>query len=569
MPPVPLPSRAWPRADHPLLGWAIGAALLALLFLYPFHWRVTPDSALYVGLAESLARGDGYAFNGAPHTHAFPGYPAILAPVVAVAGRSFPVLDLLNRVALAVAAVVTVALLRRRHAAIPDATGTLRSGWVPVTAALLAAFTPASFEWGTFLLTEPVHLAVFLGFLLRLEREADGEDLDLRGTLSTAALGMAAFMIRPATITAVGAWILFRLLARERCRARPTVVALGTALAMVAFLVAWFIRANAVAAAETGYEKEIAQQLRGLGPGVVLGHLEQLIHHTSWVVLGVKAIPLWIGLGFVLFAIRGAVEVTRGGVRPLELVLGAFLLGLLAFPHLPDRYLVPVLPILTYLVVVGITRLLAARSARSLLALLGLAAAAALVAEALVLRRTRELDSFTVRWLVVLVVLLPPLAITALARLRGRRLAPASILAVAAAAWLLALVLSDLGLIARHRIQKGTTAWGTLHDPHWDPVLDAIAPLRGMPPAGLVVTPHVRVVHLWTGWPAARPSVDPDPIPPPDEVAYVLAESGCFDPAREAPLDAYVDRLGIPDPAYRGWTVASLVAITPGRDTDR
>lgn len=553
-----------------MLGWGLGAALLALLLLYPFHWRVTPDSALYIGLAESLAAGEGYVFNGAPHTHAFPGYPLILTPVVAAVGRAFTAFELLNRVALAGAAVLTVALLRRRHrAGVSGASGPPAAGWVPVVAAALAVFTPASFEWGTFLLTEPVHLVFFLAFLLRLEQEADGEGTDLRGTLATAALGMAAFLIRPATITAVGAWGLFRLLSRDRWRTLPTAMAIGTALAMVAFLVAWFARANAVAAAEVGYEKEIAQQLHALGPGVVLGHLRQLAHHGSWAMLGVKAIPLWIGIGFLLAAIRGAVHLARAGVRPTELVLVAFLVGLLAFPFLPDRYLVPVLPILVYLVVVGIARTLAPLSPARLVAVLGVAAGAALVAEAQVLRTTRQLDSFTVRWLVVLVALVPPLLAFALTRLRGRRSGASSILAVAAAGWLLALILSDVGLIARHRIQKGTTSWGTLHDPHWDAVLAAIDPLRGAPPTGLVVTPHVRVTHLWTGWPTARPSVDPDLAPPPAEVAYVLTESGCFDPAREAPLDAYVARLGLPDPPHRGGTVASLVAVPgPGRWKD-
>jgi 4-amino-4-deoxy-L-arabinose transferase-like glycosyltransferase len=42
-------------------------------------WRATPDSALYLGLGESIAAGNGYTFNGEPHTFVPPGYPLLVA----------------------------------------------------------------------------------------------------------------------------------------------------------------------------------------------------------------------------------------------------------------------------------------------------------------------------------------------------------------------------------------------------------------------------------------------------------------------------------------------------------
>ncbi|MGO9120404.1 MAG: ArnT family glycosyltransferase [Desulfomonilaceae bacterium] len=42
-------------------------------------WHATPDSALYLELGESVARGNGYQFNGEPHTYVPPGYPMIVA----------------------------------------------------------------------------------------------------------------------------------------------------------------------------------------------------------------------------------------------------------------------------------------------------------------------------------------------------------------------------------------------------------------------------------------------------------------------------------------------------------
>lgn len=47
-------------------------------------WWPTPDSALYQGLAKSLLSGQGYRFNGQLHNTATPGFPLILAALMAV-----------------------------------------------------------------------------------------------------------------------------------------------------------------------------------------------------------------------------------------------------------------------------------------------------------------------------------------------------------------------------------------------------------------------------------------------------------------------------------------------------
>ncbi len=60
--------------------WTV-AVFLVVLYLgtTPGKWWPTPDSAEYVGLAESLARGDGYRFNGEISTRQTPGLPLLLA----------------------------------------------------------------------------------------------------------------------------------------------------------------------------------------------------------------------------------------------------------------------------------------------------------------------------------------------------------------------------------------------------------------------------------------------------------------------------------------------------------
>jgi hypothetical protein len=52
-------------------------------------WKATPDSALYLELGESLAHGQGYNFNGEPHTYVPPGFPALVASAVYIFGDGF------------------------------------------------------------------------------------------------------------------------------------------------------------------------------------------------------------------------------------------------------------------------------------------------------------------------------------------------------------------------------------------------------------------------------------------------------------------------------------------------
>ena len=79
-------------------------AIVAAFYILTFNglWRVGVDSALYRGLARSMARGDGYVFAGEPHRHAYPGLPVMLAGIEKVFGDS-PVWPLAVIVMLALA----------------------------------------------------------------------------------------------------------------------------------------------------------------------------------------------------------------------------------------------------------------------------------------------------------------------------------------------------------------------------------------------------------------------------------------------------------------------------------
>lgn len=72
--------------------------VLAFVLIVNSSWTATPDGALYLSLGESLARGEGYVFNGKPHTFVPPGYPLILAAAADILGNSFFVYRILMAV---------------------------------------------------------------------------------------------------------------------------------------------------------------------------------------------------------------------------------------------------------------------------------------------------------------------------------------------------------------------------------------------------------------------------------------------------------------------------------------
>lgn len=77
------PSAGWSRPT----AWLFGAvAAVAYLAVTSTAAILVSDEAFYVGLARSIATGEGYLFNGAPHAEYPPGYPLVLAPLVAALG---------------------------------------------------------------------------------------------------------------------------------------------------------------------------------------------------------------------------------------------------------------------------------------------------------------------------------------------------------------------------------------------------------------------------------------------------------------------------------------------------
>ncbi len=64
-------------------------ALVGFCLIVNSSWNATPDSALYLSLGESISRGEGYVFNGEPHTFVPPGLPLIIAGTARLFGADF------------------------------------------------------------------------------------------------------------------------------------------------------------------------------------------------------------------------------------------------------------------------------------------------------------------------------------------------------------------------------------------------------------------------------------------------------------------------------------------------
>lgn len=85
--PLDLPSLPPPARRYVLLA----AGVVAAVYLLSVNnaWWPTPDSALYQGLAKSMAQGRGYVFNGQAHTTVTPGLPLILAGLRLAFGEGY------------------------------------------------------------------------------------------------------------------------------------------------------------------------------------------------------------------------------------------------------------------------------------------------------------------------------------------------------------------------------------------------------------------------------------------------------------------------------------------------
>jgi 4-amino-4-deoxy-L-arabinose transferase-like glycosyltransferase len=353
--------------------WAlVGLHLVFCALLFEPKLHTGGDSSEYVILAESVLRvGDGYADTmtpgePVPHTKYPPLYPILLAPLVALFGRSFVVLKLLS-VAFTATSVGLFALWARER--IPSRL------WLPVSLAL--AVNPVVIDYSRWLLSEAPFLLFSVLALLFLERGRDGEELDRDFWLALGAI-LAAYYVRGIGVMFLVAGSLYYLFTKRWKRfAAFNVVGAGLSLP-------WLVRNRLVSGEATPYleqfllksvyEPELGyHDFGGLvgrffnNVAIYAGRELPRVFAGSDSVWSVAPpmIALSVTLAVLVLVGFGARVRERAGIADLYFALSCVAVFLFEEVVSDVRYLMPLVPLLLVYVVDGISAVtrLATRSA--------------------------------------------------------------------------------------------------------------------------------------------------------------------------------------------------------------
>ena len=351
------------------------AALLAGLVAAVAVWILSappgpgldPDAASYLGAAESVVQGHGYRipiadWRSADSTSALahfpPGYPTVLAAVIAAGATSARAARIVN----AAAALVTIAVAA---ALVTNVAGLLAG--LSLAAALLVMHAMVIVHLSV--LSEPIFLACLVCAVAAMERYQRSPNE--KGRLGAAALGgtaaAGAVLVRYAGIAAVAAVVLWCAAPAAPVRVRLK-RALVAAVPAALLFGAWIARS---------YFLSGPRSIRALGPYGGFGDTLSMGFSTlvAWLVplTSDDTLPArsWIALfvlaALVLIVARGALAARRtpaAGVLAALAVLGVCYVAvlvasrLLADPGIPfdERILAP----LFVLVAVGVAIALAA-----------------------------------------------------------------------------------------------------------------------------------------------------------------------------------------------------------------
>lgn len=317
------------------------------------------DELIYWDASRSLADGDGLAVRGGSYAFG-PVYPALLAPVHALAGsdlEAYRLARLVNALAFALAAVPVFLLARR---ALPPR-------WALACAALAVAIPSALYAG--FVMTEalayPAACLAFLAIAAAAERPSTARQLLAIGAVALATgvrLQLAALGV-VLVLTLAGAWLVTdgaRLPPRDHLR-RLWPVAAATVVAIVVLV--WRVASG--------------NPLAGYG-GLWQGYDVAEVARWTWRALG--GLSLYLALVPAVAApaaLTGLAREGRGGGRPaaallaltcsttvaLLLVVGAFSSTGYGVGFLHDRYLFYVAPLWIVVVAVWAERRAPLRSA--------------------------------------------------------------------------------------------------------------------------------------------------------------------------------------------------------------
>ena len=369
-------------------GWVQWTAVIVVVLAVVYgalarrHFDFGADPAAYAGVAASIIAGDGYWFNGRPHTLYPPGYPVLLVPVSWLSGDNYAALSAYTAV-LAAIAVGAVAWYSRERLA--------THRWVPV---LMVAFSaPYLAHAASGVASEAPYTAVSVAFLACIERLSRAEDRRVRPAvlLSAALLLVATMAIRGvglALFAAAGLTLVTRSVNARRngtaSRALDRVL-LGAMAMAVPYAIGWAVWTST--ARTPLYEGEYADtygaQFRMVDPhepdlgvaspsdivaripaGLVsqTTHAAELLTNAGWL------LPVWYSVPMLLVLVGALLGIVREVQRPNP-TMGWYVLSyaglLVIWPfESVQRFLLPVFPLVAILVAAGLTWLVRAYEAR-------------------------------------------------------------------------------------------------------------------------------------------------------------------------------------------------------------
>ncbi len=228
------------RAEQ--VAFALFVVVLAVSLGFVVHPWFEPvrDASIYISTARSLLAGDGYSYLGVPFITRPPGFPLLIAPVIALFGTSFSALNLYVSLLGAVAAVLFFLWMRPRL------------GWPPALAtALLLWFNPGFRRLSNEIMSDVPGLAAVLACLL-VERWASRAPSWRREVVLGLAIGLA-MQVRSLSVLLLPAIVLSRLAlgrfyGQKSWRVERARLATGVALvlATLAVTLPWAVRNRAV-----------------------------------------------------------------------------------------------------------------------------------------------------------------------------------------------------------------------------------------------------------------------------------------------------------------------------------
>jgi len=344
------PATGWlssfpPHRRHLFL--AGGSILLVYAAGVTGRWWPTPDSALYLGLARSLANGEGLRFNGEVHGLVTPGLPLILAGIRVLFGDGFWAPNLF----IALCALGTLALTYRVIARFSDRR-------IALAVTVCTAFSYTFFYNGHRILTDMPFALLFWASLYASIRSLEE---NLIWLVPAGLFAAAGFFIRAPGLAVLGPLAVGLTLDRS-LSSKPAkrllvggaiIVAVGIA-AMTLYLPAYVVQHNAPEYLSIAIQKGLVPPLAYLHR---LGRVPMQMSVALSEMLTSQEEFLPVGLAGLLLVIAGAVNLWRKGSRliPALVILYPVGLGIFAGPAaVKSRYLLPVHALLLFALIEGI-----------------------------------------------------------------------------------------------------------------------------------------------------------------------------------------------------------------------